>query len=181
MAHSDFREISAGQLLSITGGILAGVLLAYLKEDLLVIPGLLILIPGFLEMRGSISGSLSSRLSSALHMGHIKPRIRGSGSAFLMQNVLAAFSLVLLISLVLGLVSLLATYIYFDVIYFRIVAIALAGGIISNIVMIPSTVSMGFLLFRKGYDPDNMMGPYVTTTGDLISMLSLFIAVMVIA
>ena len=32
--------------------------------------------------------------------------------------------------------------------------------------------------YKEGMDPENIMGPYVTTIGDIVSMLSLFIAVM---
>lgn len=178
MVTSDFKEISAGQFLSITGGLIAGILLAYLKEELLLVPGLLVLIPGFLEMRGSISGSLSSRLSSALHIGHITPKTENT--PFLRENILAAFTLSLTTSIMLGLVSISATYIYFGVFYAKLILIALIAAIISNIILIPSTVYLCFWLFRKGHDPDNVMGPYVTTMGDVVSMLSLFLAVAVI-
>ncbi|MFC1732952.1 magnesium transporter [candidate division KSB1 bacterium] len=178
MPASDFKEISAAQFFSITGGLIAGVILALLENELLIVPGLLILIPGFLEMRGNIAGSMAARLSSALHMGHIKPKVKNS--PFLKENVLAAFTLVLIISLTLGLISFLATYIYFKVFYVKIIYIAVISAVISNLISIPSTVVVCFWIFRKGYDPDNIMGPYVTTTGDVISMLSLFLTIMVL-
>lgn len=179
MATSDFKEISAGQFFSITGGLVAGIVLASLKEQLILIPGFLILIPGFLEMKGNISGSLASRISSALHMGTIKAEMRYS--EFLRENIIATFLLVVLVSFVLGLFSLAITYILLKVVYIKIIYIALIAGIVANVIMIPSTIIMGFWLFRHGYDPNNIMGPYVTTIGDVLSMLALFLTVMVIA
>ena len=179
MRASDFKEISAGQFFSITGGLVAGMLLASLKDQLILIPGFLILIPGFLEMKGNISGSLASRIGSALHLGTIKAEMKNT--SFIRENILATFSLVIIVSFVLGLFSLAATYLFFRVVYLKIIYIALVGGIFANMIMIPSTIYMSFWLFRHGYDPDNIMGPYVTTTGDVLSMFSLFLAVMVIA
>ena len=178
MTLSDFKEISAGQFVSITGGLVAGILLVSLEKDLLRVPGLLILIPGFLEMKGNVNGSLASRLSSALHMGSIKPVIKNT--PYLRENVLASFILVIVVGAVLGMVSLIATYIYFGVIYIKIIYIALLTSVISDFLSIPLTVITSFWLFRKGHDPDNIMGPYVTTTGDIISMLAIFVSVWVI-
>ena len=60
----DFFEISVSELISVTGGIIAGIFLLGLIDKLSLIPGLLILLPGFLEMHGNISGSLTGRLVS---------------------------------------------------------------------------------------------------------------------
>lgn len=178
MTLSDFKEISAGQFFSITGGLIAGIILASLENDLLLIPGLLILIPGFLEMKGNVNGSLASRLSSALHIGSIRPEIKNT--AFLRENVLSSFVLVIVVGLVLGVASFTATYLYFKVFYIKIIYIALLTSLISDVLSIPLTTVSCFWLFKRGYDPDNIMGPYVTTTGDIISLIALFLAVLVI-
>jgi len=175
---SEFKEIFTGEIISITGGLIGGTLLSTLENKLLLIPGLLILIPGFLEMRGNISGSLASRLSSALHLGKIEPRIKKE--RFVLENVAAAFFLALIVGFVLGVISMIGVYIIFKVVYFPIIYVGIIAAIISNLIEIPSTVFTTFWLFRKGYDPDNIMGPYVTTTGDIISLLALLIAVLVV-
>lgn len=41
-------------------------------------PGLLVLIPGAIGMRGNIFGSFASRLSTALHIGIIDPKFNHS-------------------------------------------------------------------------------------------------------
>lgn len=179
MFSSDFKEISAGEFISITGGLVAGMLLAKIRGELILIPGLFILIVGFLEMKGNINSSLASRLSSALHVGYIKPRLKAS--SFLKENVLAAALLSIVVSCVLGIVSFLATYIYFHVFYIKIFYIALAAAIVSNLIIIPLNIIACFWLFRHSHDPDNIMGPYITTIGDIVSISSLFVAIMVIA
>src|SRR3989338_10701187 len=95
MLRRDFKEMLGSELLSNTGGIIAGTLLALFSNKIELIPGLLILIPGFLEMKGSISGSLAARLSSGLVIGAVKPEIKWSH--LIKGNVIAAVFLALFV------------------------------------------------------------------------------------
>src|SRR3989344_1375687 len=85
----NFKEIMFSQSMAVIGGLIAGTLLAIYTDKILLIPGMIILLPGFLEMRGNISGSMSARLTSGLFLGVVekekKQIIRG--------NVIAAFLL----------------------------------------------------------------------------------------
>ena len=68
----DFLEILSSQLVALTGGILAGTLLAIFTDRLFILPGFLILLPGFLELKGAIAGSMAARLGTELHTRKIK-------------------------------------------------------------------------------------------------------------
>src|SRR3989338_11706985 len=68
----DFKEITVTQFVSLTGGLMAGTILSTFSNNLLIVPGLFVLYPGFLALKGEIHGSLSARLSSALHIGDVK-------------------------------------------------------------------------------------------------------------
>ena len=174
----DFRQMLSIELVSVTGGLCAGLLLAFATDQIELIPGLLILLPGFFEMRGNISGSLSARLSSALFLGVLKPRVRND--RVLRGNVIASAVLVVFISILLGVVAYAATYYIFGIANPRLIAIAFVAGVLSNIIEIPLTILTTFALFRRGIDPDNVMGPYVTTTGDITSIVSLLAAMMIV-
>lgn len=175
---SEFREILSAEFISITGGLLAGILLAGMAGRLELIPGLLVLIPGFLEMRGNISGSLSARLVTALYLGTLKPTI--SGKPLLVQNVLAALSLSVVVSALLGVGAFGIIAFTTSVLFYKIIAIAVIAGLLTNVIEIPSTVALIFWLFRRGYDPNNIMGPYLTTSGDIVSLISLAIATVIV-
>ncbi len=177
MATKDVKEILPVEIISITGGLLAGAMLSFAVDKIYLIPGLLILLPGFLEMRGNISGSLSARLSAGLFLKVIKPKI---GGRILRGNVIASFALVLFVSLFLGALAYAASAYFFGVADTKIILISLFAGVLSNIVEIPLTILTTFWLFRRGHDPNNIMGPYVTTTGDIISILSLLVAIVII-
>lgn len=171
----EFEEIFVSEFVSVTGGVLAGFLLAQATNRLEMIPGILILMPGFLEMRGNISGALAARLSTALHLGWLKKHPR-----MLRSNIAAASILAITLSAFLGVVAYIGTLLFFKINYPKIILVALVAGIISNFIMIPITTKTTLWLFKRGHDPDNIMGPYITTMGDILSVVSLLIGMMVV-
>lgn len=175
----DIKEISFGEFISITGGVLSGSLLVLFTDRLFLIPGLLILLPGFLEMRGSISGSLVSRISTNLHLGKIK--VTGRNNPLVAKNIVATFILAIMVSSVLGVFAYLVTLLIFNINYPVIIAISMLAAIISNTIMIPLSTTTSIWLYKKDYDPDNIMGPYITSIGDIISILSLLLVIAVMA
>ena len=175
---SIFKEVLSSQVVSLIGGLIAGTIIAIYTDKLLLIPGILILLPGFLEMRGNISGSFASRLSSGLFLGIIKPN--KTTINLLKGNLIASFLLAIVVSLVLGFLAFLFSYFVFDVIVYEIISIALIAGIISNLIEIPLTLFATFYLFKKGLDPNNIMAPFITSTGDIISVVSLLIGLILI-
>jgi cation transporter-like permease len=50
----------------------------------------------------------------------------------------------------------------------------LIAGIISGIILTLLTISIIYLVFKRGYDPDNITGPALATFGDIITMLCIF-------
>ncbi len=170
--YREFEEIFVSEMISVTGGIFAGTMLALAVDKLAMIPGILILMPGFLEMRGNIAGSLAARLSTSLHLKLVKGR---KGEHITASNIWAAFILGILVSGFLGLVAYLGTLLFFKINYPNIIIVALVAGFVSNLIMIPITTKTTIWLFRHGHDPDNIMGPYITTLGDIVSVASLLL------
>lgn len=174
----NFRDILSSEIVSVAGGLFAGFLLAVFTNQLLLIPGMLVLLPGFLEMRGNISGSFASRLSSGLFLGvinpdHVDPRIiRG--------NFIASFFLVLMVSLFLGLIAFLFSFIILKVVVWKIILIPVVAAILANAIEIPLTLLATVYLFKRGHDPNNIMGPFISTTGDITSIVALLIAMVIL-
>src|SRR3989344_1944989 len=168
MLNKDEEEILASEFISISGGLVAGILLAVFVQKIYLIPGLFILIPGFLEMRGSLGGSLASRISSGLYLGAIKPRWKKN--PLLISNIFATILLIMISSLVLGVFAYVSSKFFFNIDNVQIIFIALIAGTVS-LLMTPITVATTLYVFRKGYDPNNIMGPFITTLGDLVSVV----------
>jgi mgtE-like transporter len=177
MMWEDFKEMLTAQLVSVTGALAAGTLLAFATDKIALLPGLFILMPGFLAMRGSIAASLAARISTALHK---RKHGTSEASSFGKQNVHASFLLAIATSILLGIVAYLSTKLLFGIDAPAILLISILAAFISNILMIPITFASTIWLFKHGYDPDNIMGPYITAVGDLVSIVSLLTAILVV-
>ncbi len=174
----NFRELFMSQVVSVIGGLAAGTFLAIYLDKIMIIPGMFILLPGFLEMRGNISGSFASRLSSGLFLGVVDPyKFR---TRIVSWNLIASFILAIFVSLVLGLLAFFFNLVIFGIATPEIIMIPFIAGIIANGLEIPLALYFTFYFFRKGHDPNNIMGPFITSTGDVTSVLALLIAVAVI-
>ncbi len=173
-----FGEILSSQVLSVIGGLVAGTLLAIYTDKLFLIPGMLIIFPAFLDMRGNISGTLASRLSSGLYLKVINPG--KVNSRIVRSNMIASFLLALAVSFFLGMVAFAINFLLLGAPTPEIILIPVMAGIIASAIEIPLTAIMTLYLFRKGHDPDNIMGPLVTSTGDISSIVALLIAVVLI-
>jgi len=178
MLRHDFREILASEMISVTGGLFAGFLLSFITNKLEMIPALLILLPGFLEMRGNISGSLSARLSSGLFVGAFRKEY--NKETIVRGNVAAALILVIVLSIFMGCAAYYLSAEFFGIVNPNIIFVALIAGVLSALIEIPITIVLTFWLFKRGHDPNNIMGPYVTATADILSILSLLIGLMLI-
>lgn len=178
MKKEEFKEIFFSQLGCILGGLIVGTVLAIYTDKILLIPGMLILIPGLLEMRGNISGSFASRLSSGLFLKIINPN--KNNTKLIHGNLIASFFLAMVVSLSLGLIAFGFNYLILGVFLPRIILIPFIASIIVNAVEIPLTLFTTFYFFKRGYDPNNIMGPFITSVGDVTSIIALLIALVII-
>lgn len=176
--NKGFKEIFSTQIVSVLGGLIAGTILAVYTDKILLIPGMMILLPGLLELRNSMGGSFASRLSAGLFLGFIKPTIKKTH--LIKGNIYASVILAFIISLFLGLFAFLFNYFFLHIITPKIILIPLIAGTIANAVEVPITLGATFYLFRKGHDPNNIMGPFITSAGDIISIISIIIALVII-
>jgi len=171
-----YRSAVPALLVSAVGGLLAGTVLGGMEADLAAVDGLLVLVPAFLAIRGSVYGSLGSRLSSALHQGLIDPvfepdrRVLVAVAAALSNGIIATVFAALLVAAVLPAlgrpVAPLST----------LLALAVVGALLSGLALTTVVVAVVFVGFRRGANPDDLVGPTVTTAGDVFGMLALLVA-----
>ncbi len=175
----DVKEIAAAEFISVTIALFAGIFLVKLINKFYLIPALIILIPGFLAMHGSIFGSFAARLTVDLYTKKIKKKFQFSNIIF--QNILATIFLLFVISIFLGVISYTATSIFFEVTSIKIILISLISAMLAAIIELPLIIVGIFWAFNKGFDPDDIMGPYVTVLGDIIGVLSLIFVIFLVA
>jgi mgtE-like transporter len=61
-----------------------------------------------------------------------------------------------------------------------LVSIALLAGVLSGIVLSATVLVVVFAGYRRGYNPDTLVGPVVTTAGDVFGVSFLLLAVRVV-
>jgi len=177
---SIYREALPILVIALGGGLFAGLVLEGLLESVERFPGLLVMVPVFLATRGNVYGALGGRISSGLHQGLINPKFERNER--LLNAVIASFINGIGISIVIGLISWGALTILGrpSAALFELVGIMLIAGVLTSFVMIGGLLLLIFTGYKLGYDPDNLVGPIVTTLGDIFGMAFLFLSVLVI-
>ncbi len=162
------------------GSLLAGLALGLMTNTLEALPGLMVLVPAAIDMRGNIFGALGSRLGTAIHSGIFDLSRRRDG--VLAQNIYACTVLSLITSLLLGILARLVSSIFGleSISWLDFVVISVVGGVISSAVVLQITVLITVASFRWGWDVDNVCAPLVTAAGDLVTIPSLYVATFVV-
>ena len=165
-----FVALIIGVLIASSGGLV----LALSEDTLSQLPGLLLLLPGAIALRGNIFGSMGSRLGTAAHMGTFGLSYRID--SVLIQNLLASGSLSLISSLILavlakGTASAFGLSPAMSLADF--IVISVLGGVLSSIALAAVTVVLSVGSVKYEWDLDNVVAPLVTTTGDLLTVPSL--------
>jgi mgtE-like transporter len=169
------REALPFELVATVGGVIAGIIFSGMTNELDIIPGLLVIYPGVLGLRGNISSTLGSRLGSAIHLGLItdfdmkNPELTNNISGSLILSIITAAILGFLghfVTLALGFESAGAL---------TLILICVISAFASGIILSFVAVFLAIGTFRFGFDPDNVVTPSIATIGDIVSMLMLFL------
>lgn len=179
-AHADaagLRQALAALLVSSGGDLIAGLTLGAITGTLENLPGLLVLVPAAIGMRGNIFGALGSRLGTAIHTGTY--RFSSRRDTVTGQNILAAVALSLFISMALAVLAKSVAGMFgvsetISMVDFLVISIL--GGILSSIVVLLLTLVVANLAVRRHWDLDNVAAPLVTAAGDMVTLPSLFLA-----
>ncbi|ASJ09603.1 cation transporter [Thermococcus siculi] len=164
-------SLFTSQIFGLFGGTFLG---KYFDVIMKQFPGLLVVLPGIMGLRGNVFGSMASRFSTMLYLGDLEPSLRD-------KKVLKEIVLRMLISLIP---------------IFLLWAIGVATGIKKNafdvlLIVVTSTILVSFILgyftsfvtifaFRRGTDPDSVAAPLVASMGDFLTVPSLVLFILLI-
>ena len=174
-----FRQTPFSLLFCSLTGLLAGIGLSLMTDMLHLLPGLMILIPPAIAMRGNIYSALVSRLGTSMHLGLFSPTLK-KGSV-LHLNAYASLLLTLFLSVVLGFLAKLVaeTFGVLGTNYITLsgfILISVIGGLISGFILLGISILVSITGYRRNWDLDNMSSPIITSAGDMITIPSLFFA-----
>src|SRR6266550_3985870 len=171
------RQGLAALLVSSGGDLLAGVTLGSITGTLSELPGLLVLVPAAIGMRGNVFGALGSRLGTQIHAGTF--RLSRRIDTPVGQNMAAAIVSSLSISAVLAVLAKVMVDAFgigrtISIADFMVVSVV--GAVLSSVVVLVLTVAVAGFCANRDLDLDNVAAPIVTAAGDIATLPSLFVA-----
>lgn len=175
------RQSLVALALNASTSLVAGIVLGAITGTLERLPGLLILVPGAIGLRGNIFSTFGNRLSTAIHAGRFELTARRDG--ILMQNVLASLALTAGMAVALAALAkafALAIGIPGTVSLLTLVFVSVVGGLLASIVVLAASVALAWGAVRRGWDLDNVVAPVVSTLGDVLTLPALWLATLVV-
>lgn len=173
--RTNFKQGLAALMVSSVGDLAAGLTLAFMTGTLQRLPGLLVLVPAAIGMRGNIFGALGSRLGTAIHTGEFEGTVDKRNLAG--QNVMAAAALTLYVSIALAFLAKEVARLFgvetIPVTHYM--AVSVIGGLLSSLVILGITLGVAAMSVKRGWDMDNVAAPIVTASGDLVTLPSLWL------
>ncbi len=162
--------------------LVAGAMLGAITGTFERLPGLLILVPPAIGLRGNVFSALGSRLSTAIHSGQFHPTLRRG--TVLGDNVVASLLLTSGLALALAVVAKLVAVtvgVHGSISVLDLATISVLGGLLASAVVLAATVMLAFGAVRFGWDLDNLVAPIVSTLGDVLTLPALWLAAHLVA
>ena len=170
------RQGLVALILSTVAGFIAGLTLSGIGGTLRSLPGLLILIPAAVGMRGTIFGAIGARLGTANAAGTFEVTRRRDGVLY--RNVYVAVVSTFASSLWLAVAAKLAGSAFGapTISVWSLITISVVGGALGSLLILLITVALSVLSHRRGWDLDSVSTPMVTALGDMATLPTLYLA-----
>ena len=157
--------------------VVAGGFLAAMTGTLERYPGLLVLVPAAIGMRGNIFGALGSRLATSIHAGTF--RMSRRPETLVMQNVFASGLLSLITAVALAVLTKILSPIFgleSVVSIADLLVLSTVGALLSYVVLIAVTLALAARSAERGWDLDDVNAPLVSAVGDVVTLPALLVA-----
>ena len=158
---ADARQRFVALVLGVVVASFGGLVLASAEGTLAALPGLLLLVPEAIALRGNVFGAMGSRLGTAVHTGTFRFSLHPDGVVG--QNLLASAVLTLSLSTVLAVLAK-GTVVVFGLsptmTLADFVVVSTLGGLLASVVLAALTVGLAAGSVRFGWDLDNAIAPW---------------------
>jgi mgtE-like transporter len=174
------RQGLVALVLSTLASFVAGLTLGAMTGTLEDLPGLFILIPASVGMRGVISGTTGARLGTSIAAGVFEVSWRKGG--VLRRNVVVGLVLTLSSSLYVAALARLSALVFEEpsIPLPDLVTISVVGGTIGAVLVLVATLALAVVSFRRGYDLDTVGTPVITAVGDMVTLPALLLATLLV-
>src|SRR5437868_3130043 len=172
--RADFAGVRAGfiaLLISSGGDLVAGITLGSITGTLEALPGLLVLVPAAIGMRGNVFGALGSRFGTQIHAGTF--RLSRRVQTPFGQNVAGAILSSLSTAAVLAVLAKVMSEMFglgktITVVDFMVISVV--GAILASVVVLALTIAVSAFCANRSLDLDNVAAPIVTAAGDMVTL-----------
>ncbi|MGD9797540.1 MAG: magnesium transporter [Acidimicrobiia bacterium] len=171
------RQALVALVLNSSTSLVAGAVLGAITGTFEEHPGLLVLVPAAIGLRGNIFSAVGTRLSTAIHAGTF--RFSSRRDTVLGQNVSAAVVLTLGLSLLLAVIAkVIAVVLGIEgsVSIGDLAVVSVLGGALASGPVLAATIGVAGGAVRYDWDLDNVSAPLVSTLGDVLTLPALWLA-----
>jgi len=160
--------------------IFAGQILQGQQDTLVKLPIFLISIPVINGVGGNLGSVLGARIASGLHVGYINSDLKDKTMhenlfTSILVGIFVYFVLAILIYLVVSFSNK-----QVGIVPMKFISVVLGAGVLLVCVVCIASIFTAFWSFKKGLDPDDNVAPVVTTIGDTLGIIFLFILIGVV-
>jgi mgtE-like transporter len=167
--------------IGLLASLVAGLMLGSIGDTLEELPGMLVLVPAAIGMRGTIFGALGARLGTSIHAGTFNLTTRVD--TVLGQNVVASIALSLIAATALAALAKVVSVgfgIANSISLVDFLVISVVGGLLASAIVLVLTVTLAAAAVRYEWDLDNVVAPIVTAAGDMTTLPALYIGTLLV-
>ena len=178
--RATLRQGVTALTICITVTLFAGIILGGMEGTLADTPGLLVLVPSAIGMRGAIFGALGARLGTGMLMGQFTTDLRRG--SFLADNIEAALLVSLSTAALTGALAAGSSALFglqaVDV--FQLVIVSAVGAVLSSAVVLAVTLALARTAKARSWDMDAIGTPVISATADISTLPALLLGVLLL-
>lgn len=164
------KQIMVGQIIALSGSLVAGFLLELNKEHIAVFAGALLLLPGIIDLSASITGAMCAKINHRLDS---ESRV----SKVVLSSVGFSFLLSVFSGAIVGVTGGLIGELFFGSTFWKILVLCVVAMVTVGLLVYPLMAGVTVLVKKMGFDPDNIVGPVETGISDALMVLVVSILV----
>ena len=178
--RATLRQGVSALTICVTVTLCAGIVLGAMDLVLEQTPGLLVLVPSAIGMRGAIFGALAARLGTGMLLGQFTGSLRRG--SFTAANVEAALLLSIITAVVTAGIAWGASALFelqsIDVL--QLVIVSTVGATIASAVVLAVTLTLARTAQARNWDMDAIGTPVVTATADISTLPALLVGTLLL-
>lgn len=174
---AELSERLAALILLVLVSSFAGYSLGNSTDRLAELPGLLLMVPAAIALRGNIFGAVGARLGTSIHAGTFRMSLKPS--SVVGENMIAGLVMTVATSVSLAVLAKGAAIVFGisgSISLSDFIVVSALGGLLASLVVAATVLALTAGAARFGWDPDNVTAPMVTAAGDMATIPSLVLA-----